>query len=84
MGSGKDTQADNINIFLDLVKRYLNDWKIPFFDETGIAGNIDITVDALMTDRHQVIQALRSNGLDLILGKKDLHVIVIKENIDKN
>ncbi len=82
--AGFTLRNNDINIFLDLVKRYLNDWKIPFFDETGIAGNIDITVDALMTDRHQVIQALRSNGLDLILGKKDLHVIVIKENIDKN
>jgi thiol-disulfide isomerase/thioredoxin len=52
---------------------------IPFYDETGITGNIDITMDCIMTDIDQVRKGLQANGLDLIEGEKEMKVVVISE-----
>jgi thiol-disulfide isomerase/thioredoxin len=50
----------------------------PFIDETGIKSNIDITLDALMTDLDDVRRGLQKNGLDLVKGEKEMKVIIIK------
>lgn len=51
----------------------------PYFDATGITDNIDITIDALLTDREEIRKALQKNGLDLALGEKEFQVIVIRD-----
>lgn len=68
-----------IKSLLELITRYINDYKIPFFDETGIDHSIDITIDALMTDRDQIKKELQKNGLDLIMGEKPMKVLVIRD-----
>tara|TARA_R110002049_G_scaffold304317_3_gene499421 strand:+ start:218 stop:1564 length:1347 start_codon:yes stop_codon:yes gene_type:complete len=52
----------------------------PVFNETGIEHNIDITLDAILTDYEDVIKALRKNGLDLVKTKKMVRVLVIKDS----
>ena len=48
-------------------------------DETGIKGNIDITMNCIMTDFNEIIEALRKNGLDLVQGEKEMNVIVVSD-----
>lgn len=77
--AGFTLRNERMSILLDLVKRYLDTGQVPFFDETGISHNIDITLDALMTDLKQIRAALQMNGIDLVLGKKSMNVLVIKD-----
>lgn len=51
----------------------------PFIDETEINFNIDIKVDALMTDLEDIRRVLRSQGLDLIKSEKVMPAIVIRD-----
>lgn len=69
----------SMTFFLGLVKGYLDDHKYPYIDETGINEKIDITMDALMTDFDEVRAALKRNGLDLVLDKKLMNVIIISD-----
>jgi len=80
-GDAVGFKMSNINpkSLLDFVTRYLQVDMVPFFDETGIKDNIDITVDALMTDPADIRRALNDYNLDLILDKKEMLVIVIKD-----
>ena len=68
------------NLLINVVKRYLDTGGIPVFDETGLTGNIDITIDALMSDMHLVTSELKRNGLDLVKGEKGMNVIVIRSH----
>jgi thiol-disulfide isomerase/thioredoxin len=52
----------------------------PFLDDTGILSNIDITIDADLTDFNDIQRALRNNGLEFELGKKEMTVLVIKDD----
>lgn len=52
----------------------------PFFDETGIKNNVDITIKALMTDIDQVRRELKRNGFDLIQSEREMNVVVLKRN----
>jgi peroxiredoxin len=70
--------------FFDMVVRGSGYDLTPYVDETGIEGNIDITVDALMTDRSQVIRELRKNGLDLVKSKKMMKALVIRDSSSNN
>jgi thiol-disulfide isomerase/thioredoxin len=54
---------------------------IPVIDETGIIGNIDITMDCIMTDSSDMRRGLRLNGLDLVKGEKEMKVIVIRDSL---
>jgi hypothetical protein len=54
----------------------------PFIDETGFPGNIDITIDCLMTDLKEVDEALKKSGLHLIRGEKEMNVLVISSTGD--
>lgn len=52
----------------------------PFIDATGINGNIDITIDADLSDINEFKSALKKQGLELVYGKKEMKVVVIKDN----
>jgi len=49
------------------------------FDDTGITGNIDITMDCIPTDIDDLISGLRKNGIELIKTTKPMRVVVIKD-----
>jgi hypothetical protein len=51
-----------------------------FIDETGINYNIDLDIDAVMSDMNDIRRALQQNGLDLVLGEKDLKTIVVRDS----
>ena len=51
----------------------------PFIDETDITTNIDISIDALLTDLHDIKEALIRIGLDLVKTEKEMKVIVIRD-----
>jgi thiol-disulfide isomerase/thioredoxin len=53
--------------------------KHPFIDSTGISDNIDFTIDADMTNFDHVRKELQKNGLDFILSKKKMKVLVIRD-----
>lgn len=67
-------------ILFTCISRYLYDYNIPIFNETGLAENIDITIDTDMTSFDEVKKALQKNGMDLIRGEKEMNVIVIRDN----
>lgn len=51
----------------------------PFIDETSIKGNIDIKVDALLTDFNDFRKGLEANGLFLVKKEKEMKVLVIRD-----
>jgi hypothetical protein len=64
--------------FLDTVTSYIGD-KGPFYDETGINGNIDITLDADLTRFEEIKRELQKHDLDLVKGPKEMQVLVIRD-----
>ena len=50
-----------------------------FVDETGIKYNIDLNIHCVMTDLKEIKKELQKNGLDLILGEREMKVIVIRD-----
>jgi thiol-disulfide isomerase/thioredoxin len=67
--------------FLAMIGFYLpNDRQLAFIDETGIDDNIDITIDADLTNYQSLRAALRKNSLDLIIASKEMSVIVIRDS----
>lgn len=52
---------------------------LPLLNETGIEGEIDISLKAVMTNLNEVRRALKKSGLDIIRDEKDMHVIVIRD-----
>lgn len=69
----------DMDYFLSHVRRFISDDEPPFFDETGILWNIDITMDCSMMDKNQVVKELQRNGLDLIKKTRSMKVVVIKD-----
>ncbi len=69
----------NMSFFKMIITKYINEYKYPYLDETGISSNIDITVDALLMNFDQVKKELNRNGLDLVLDNKMMNVIVISD-----
>lgn len=68
-----------MDVFLIMLMQYANSDGVPCFDETGFVGNIDITLDALMTDVDDVKRALKKNGLGLSVELREMEVMVIKD-----
>lgn len=68
-----------VSALLSILWNYHAGKEPPFIDETGITGNIDIKVDALISDISDVKRALNSNGLDLVKGKRYMDVIVVRQ-----
>jgi thiol-disulfide isomerase/thioredoxin len=54
---------------------------MPFYNETGIQGNIDITLNfnTMLSNFWEIRQAFEKNGLDLVEGEKEMQVLVITE-----
>jgi thiol-disulfide isomerase/thioredoxin len=52
----------------------------PIIDKTGIKNNIDISIDAILSDIKDVKKALRKHGLDLIMSKREMKTILIYDN----
>jgi thiol-disulfide isomerase/thioredoxin len=50
-----------------------------FLDETGIDGNIDITLEGELDNFNKLRKALQKNGLDLLQGEKLMTVVVIRD-----
>ena len=51
----------------------------PFIDETDIDYNIDIDVEAILTDFEDFKEGLKKAGIELVRGKKEMKVVVIKD-----
>jgi peroxiredoxin len=78
--------ARNIGMkrFLLEATGYIIDKMPLIIDETGIDFNIDIRMDADMTDDDQVIKELNAYGMDIKKGTKEMQVIVIRDPVIKN
>ncbi|MEQ1586215.1 MAG: TlpA disulfide reductase family protein [Cyclobacteriaceae bacterium] len=64
------------------IKQYLKEsLRELFIDDTGISSNIDFSIDADMTNLHDIRKELKKQGLDLVRGHKDLRVIVISDPV---
>ncbi|SIO53603.1 Peroxiredoxin [Chitinophaga niabensis] len=63
-----------------LLDRYINEMSlVTLIDETGITGNVDLKIDALMSDIHQVKRELQKYGLDLVKEEREMKVLVISD-----
>jgi len=65
---------------IESCRMYL-DSRWPILDETGIQGNIDMTITGIgvMDDISTVRDAFRKYGLDLVQGEKEMKVFVIRK-----
>ncbi|MBA4058663.1 MAG: hypothetical protein C0490_28360, partial [Marivirga sp.] len=61
-----------------LIARYLDDHKVPFIDASGLKENIDITLDCDMTNKDDVRRSLRQYGLDIVPGRKEMFVVIVR------
>lgn len=74
--TGRKIQTENI---LSVIRQYNNQQPIPFIDETGITGNIDISFNAVMTNLEDVRKTLSKQGLLLEIAHKEMTVLVIRD-----
>jgi len=51
-----------------------------YIDATGIKGNIDLSVDAILTEPDEYLKALQKNGLNLVRDEKEMKVIVVSDS----
>jgi len=59
---------------------YLDErYRHPFINETGIESNIDLTIEADLTDINDLKKAIQKVGLDLVQDTKKMKVLVIKD-----
>lgn len=66
--------------FLTLLCFYLKGTEErPFIDATAIENNIDINIDADLTNLEDVRKELRRYGLDLVPGNMKMKVLVVKD-----
>nr|WP_214459734.1 redoxin domain-containing protein [Flavihumibacter fluvii] len=83
--SGEDDYADFTLLNMPVSKLIWHLWRNnqlapPFVDSTGIIGNIDIHLKSIYIDSlEKTREALRENGLDIVLDKKEMDVIVIRD-----
>lgn len=80
--SGIEFRNYSVNEILKKVWAY-HQMQPPFINETNIDGNIDINIDALMTDFDKVKMELLKKGLELKLKKKNMRVLVIRKSKDR-
>jgi thiol-disulfide isomerase/thioredoxin len=48
-------------------------------DETGSQGNIDIQINAILTDFSDLRKALQAQGLDLVPGEREMKALVFRD-----
>lgn len=68
-----------VAVFINNLKMYLGDLGMLFLNETGIKGNIDITLAADMTSLRDIKKALQQQGLDIVLVERPMKVLVISD-----
>jgi thiol-disulfide isomerase/thioredoxin len=64
---------------LNAIVYYIDYGRPPFFDETHIDSNIDIVIDADMTNIEEIRKSLRKNGLDFAKAERKFWVVVVKD-----
>ncbi len=86
-GGKPNIEGDGYNsqTLINLPMKYLifvlhgqNQSEPPIVDETEITSNIDITIEADLSDLNEVGKALQHYGLDLVKGHKEMKVVVIR------
>lgn len=70
-----------IKNLLSRIAFYHSNYGPPFFDDTKITRNIDITVSANMLSLNEIKKSLQKNGLDLVLLKKELLVLLVNDPV---
>jgi hypothetical protein len=68
-----------LSVAMESIVRYMDPFGIPLVDDTGITGNVDITLDAVLTDHSQVKSALKKSKLDIVPSTKKMLVLVIRD-----
>jgi len=63
----------------DVLLKFVNKQNLPLIDETGINYNIDIRMDALMTDLNQINRELNKYGLTVTKAPRKMKVLVITD-----
>lgn len=66
---------------LPVLSFYISDGQPPFIDASGIAGRIDFSIDADLTNIGAIKKALQEQGLDLIRSTKQMKVMVIRDSV---
>lgn len=77
--AGFSLQNAPISTLLSIIWSFHVGKEPPIIDETQIVNNVDITLNAVLSDLMDVKKALNSNGLDLVHGQKYMNVIVIRD-----
>lgn len=79
-GAGGFTLVNvDINFLPKMLSKYIDDYRRPMLNATGITDNIDITIDALLTDFNDIQKELKRNGLQFVKDTKKMKVIVIRD-----
>jgi len=76
--SGYSFKNTSVQSLLEVIWSY-HQLEPPLIDATGITENVDITLEAVMTDFKDVNRALTENGLGLIRRYKEMKVLVIRD-----
>jgi peroxiredoxin len=77
--AGFTIRNESMDKLLIILNEHLSYRRPPFFNATGTAYNIDITIDADLTNFEAVRAELRKNGLDLVQSMKRMKVLVIRD-----
>jgi len=75
--TGVEIVNGTVNQLVRTISSYHFD-KRPFFDNTGITENIDLTLDVVVTDFEALRKSLNKHGLDLVKKVRPIKVIVIR------
>ncbi|MBO9573819.1 MAG: hypothetical protein J7497_16655, partial [Chitinophagaceae bacterium] len=80
--SGYNSEVSKYNSINQLLRTLFsyNGRSIVFIDSTGIKEKINLELDCKLDDIKQVQQSLKENGFNLIWGKKDMQVLVIRDD----
>lgn len=69
---------------LNQITYYIECSQPPFFDETNIDHNIDISINASMIDLEDIKISLKRNGLDIVSDSTEFLVLVLKDPSQPN
>lgn len=79
-GYGLELVNMNIAAASDILKYHWGKYDLmKLYNETGYSGNINLKVDALITDFEEVKKVLNANGLDVVPSRRKIKVFVIKD-----
>ncbi|MEP7375284.1 MAG: TlpA disulfide reductase family protein [Chitinophagaceae bacterium] len=79
---GMDVRGYSINEVMSALERFSQPGP-PLINSTGVKGNINLRINALMSDMEQVRTELRKKGLDLVKGKRLMTVVILEPSVKK-